>query len=55
MCFVCFFHKSDINKNLNQLLTDSYVINHLTIYRAYIAHQKEPVYGLSKESKIFTK
>ena len=31
------------------------LINHLTIYRACIAHQKEPIYGLSKESRFFQK
>ena len=30
-------------------------INHLTIYMAYIAHQKEHIYEFSKESKNFHK
>ena len=37
----------------NQSLTDLYLINHLTIYRANIVHQKEAIYELLKESKIF--
>ena len=28
-------------------------MNHLTVYRANIGHQKEPIYGISKESKFF--
>ena len=31
------------------------IINYLTIYRAYIAHQKEAIYGLSEESNFFHK
>ena len=42
-------------KCFNQSLTDLYLINHLTIYRANIAHQKENTYELLKESKIFIK
>ena len=53
--FQIFFHKSDLNKTFNQLLTDLYLINHLTIYRANIAHQKEATYELLKESKICIK
>ena len=34
-------------------MTDLYLINHLTIYRANIVHQKEVIYELLKESKIF--
>ena len=29
------------------------LINHLTIYRACIAHQKEPIYGLSRNPDFF--
>ena len=49
------FYKSDPNETFNQLLTDLYFINCLIIYRAYIAHQNEAIYGLLKESKIFIK
>ena len=30
-------------------------MNHLTIYKAYIAHQKEPIYIFSNESNNFHK
>ena len=53
--FQIFFHKSYLNKIFNQSLIDLYLINYLTIYRANIAHQKEAIYELLKESKIFTK
>ena len=53
--WVLFLHKSDLNETFNQLLTDLYLINYLTIYRANIVHQKEAIYELLKESKIFTK
>ena len=53
--FQIFFCKSDLNETCNQSLTDLYLINHLTIYRTNIAHQKEAIYELLKESKIFTK
>ena len=39
----------------NQFLTDLYLLNHLTIYRANIAPQKEAIYELLKESKILIK
>ena len=47
------FYKSDLNKTFNQSLTDLYLINCLTDYRANIAHQKKVLYGLFKEFKIF--
>ena len=50
---VLFFYTSDLNETLSESLTVFYSINYLTIYRAYIVHQKEPMCGLSKESKIF--
>ena len=43
---LCFFNKSELNETSNQLLTDLYLINHLTICRANIAQQKEAIYGL---------
>ena len=39
------------NETFNQLLTDFWSINHLTVYRAYIVHQNKPVHEFSKESK----
>ena len=39
----------------NLLLFDLYSVNHLTVCRAKIVHQKEAIYGLFKEFKIFTK
>ena len=42
-------------KLFNQSLTEVYLINHLTIYRANIVHQKEAIYELLKESKVFIK
>ena len=47
-----FLYKSDLNEILNQSLTDLYLINHLTNYRANIVHQKEAIYELFKELKI---
>ena len=44
--------KWNFNQSFDWLLINQ---SHLTIYTAYIAHQKEPIYGISKESEIFTK
>ena len=49
------FINTDLNENFNQLLTDLYSINHLTVYMAIVVHQKDAIYELLKESKIFTK
>ena len=49
-CFVC-----EIFKTFNQSLIDLYLINHLNVYRANIAHQKKTIYGLFKEFKILPK
>ena len=49
------FHKSDWNEILNHSLTDLYLINCLIVYRANIVHQKEAIYRLLNESKIFIK
>ena len=51
--WVFFFYKSDLNETFNQSLIDLYLINHLTIYRANKAHQKEAIYGLFKEFNFF--
>ena len=48
-----FLYKFEVNETFNQSLTDFYSINHLTIYRANIAHQNEAMYELSKKSKFF--
>ena len=53
MCTFCY--KSDLNETFNQLFTDLYSINCLTIYMANTAHQMEAIYELLKESKISTK
>ena len=42
-------------KVFNQSLTDFLSINCLTVYRAYIVHEKEPIYEFSKESENFHK
>ena len=49
------FYKPDLNETLNQSLTGVYSINCITIYMANKAHQKEAIYELLKECKIFTK
>ena len=46
-------YKSDLNET-DQSFDWLLISQSLTIYRAYIAHQKEPIYGLSKESKFFS-
>ena len=44
-----FPYNFDPNETLISCLTDFQSIIHITIYRANIVHQKEPIYGLSKE------
>ena len=50
-----FFYKFNLNETIHGLLTDLYLINHLTNYSASIVHQIEAIYELFKEFKIFLK